>query len=209
MVSELLYKAYAIKSARLRTHIRRHVTRLEGGEYCSKTLRRIYSDYHNIEVGMYSYGGCFKLNNIPPGTRIGRYGSFADFKVFPRNHPLEYISMHPFFYNTSLGYVDVEQISYTKLNIGHAVWIGHNAFVMSGVTEIGNGAVIGAGAVVTKNVPMYAVVVGNPGKVVKYRFPKAVIDEIEQTAWWEKSIEELCEHLDMFIRPYVGDAFSN
>jgi len=207
MVAKLLYDAYAIKP--LRKRIRRLIASLEGGEFYSKTLRKIYSDYHHIEIGMYSYGGCFNLSNIPSGTRIGRYGSFAEFRVFPRNHPLDYISMHPFFYNTALGYVSTEKISYTKLDVGHGVWIGYQAFIMSGVTEIGNGAVIGAGAVVTKNVPSYAVVVGNPGKIIKSRFPEAIIDKIEQMAWWEKSIEELSQHLEKFTRPYTGDALLN
>ena len=202
MLSRLLHRAYAVKSTRLRKYIRQHVTRLEGGEFYSKTLRMIYLDYHGIEVGMYSYGGCFNLGNIPSGTRIGRYGSFADFKVFPRNHPLDYISMHPFFYNPSLGYVDTERIPYTNLCIGHGVWIGYGAFIMPGVTEIGNGAVIGAGAVVTKSVPPYAVVVGNPGKIVKHRFSEAIIEEIEQAAWWEKSVEELSKQIEVFTHPY-------
>jgi acetyltransferase-like isoleucine patch superfamily enzyme len=111
--------------------------------------------------------------------------------------------MHPFFYNTSLGYVEEEKILYTRLLIGHGVWIGYNAFIMPGVTEIGNGAVIGAGAVVTSSVPRYAVVVGNPGRIAKYRFPETVIDEIEQMAWWERTIEELAKHLDIFTRPYT------
>ncbi len=146
---------------------------------------------------------------IPSGTRVGRYGSFADFRVFPRNHPLDHVSLHPFFYNTRFGYVDIEIVSYTKLTIGNDVWIGSNAFIMPGVTEIGNGAVVGAGAIVTKNVPPYAVVVGNPAKVIKYRFPPADIEEIEQSAWWNKSIEELQSHLDLFTRSYQGNAMVN
>jgi virginiamycin A acetyltransferase len=201
MLSELLYKAYAVKNTFLRKHIQRFVAHLEGGELYSKTLRKIYSEYHDIKVGAYSYGGCFNFGNIPPGTRIGRYGSFATFRVFPRNHPLDCISMHPFFYNASLGYVDEERIPYTKLSIGHGVWIGYGALVTPKVSRIGNGAVIGAGTVVTKDVPPYAVVVGNPGRIVKYRFPKVVIDEIEQSEWWKRSIEKLCEELEIFTRP--------
>jgi acetyltransferase-like isoleucine patch superfamily enzyme len=206
MLSKLLYKIYAIKSARLRGRIRRWLKKLEGGEFYSKTLRAIYLDYHTISVGMYSYGGCFDLAHIPSGTSIGRYGSFASFMVFSRNHPLDYISMHPFFYNTSLGYVDKERVQYTKLHIGHGVWIGYNAFIMPSVKKIGNGVVIGAGAVVTKDVPPYAVVVGNPGKVVKYRFSEALIEEVEQMAWWKKDIEELASEITKFTQPLKSTA---
>jgi acetyltransferase-like isoleucine patch superfamily enzyme len=200
MLAHILYRLYAVKSEFLRQKILELVKRIEKGEFHSNTLRKIFLHYHDIEVGLYSYGGCFKLENIPSGTRFGRYGSFAAFKIFSRNHPLGFISTHPFFYNTSLGYVKEEKIQHTQLHIGHDVWIGHNAFIMPGVTEIGNGAVIGAGAVVTKDVPPYAVVVGNPGKIIKYRFSQESIDKIQQTAWWEKPIEEIMKSADLFVR---------
>jgi len=63
------------------------------------------------------------------------------------------------------------------------VWIGLNATTLSGIT-IGNGAVIGANAVVSKSVTAYAIVVGNPAKVVKYRFDQATIIKLQEIAWW-------------------------
>lgn len=205
MVANLLCKIYSVRSKILRDIIRELVKKLEKGEFYSKTLRKIYLKYHDIEIGLYSYGGCFDLDNIPPGTRVGHYGSFASFKVFSRNHPLTYISTHPFFYNSNLGYVNEEKITHTKLHIGHDVWIGYNAFIMPGVSEIGNGAVIGAGAIVTKNVPPYAVVVGNPARIVKFRFSKEIIDEIQQMSWWKKSIEELLKNADKFTQNYIKE----
>jgi acetyltransferase-like isoleucine patch superfamily enzyme len=201
MLAKALYKAYAIPSYTLRSVICKIVKRLEGGEMYSETLRRIYLNYHDIAIGLYSYGGCFNLRNIPSGTRIGRYGSFANFKVFPRNHSIDCISMHPFFYNPSLGYVTTDNIPFTNLSIGHGVWIGYGAFILPRVTKIGNGAVVAAAAVVTKNVPPYAVMAGNPAVVIKYRFPKAIINHIEKTAWWEEDIEKLAEDIDEFTTP--------
>ena len=203
MISQLLFRLYAIKSSLIRKIIRIFVLRLEGGEFYSRTIRKIYKIYHDIEIGLYSYRGCFRLENIPSGTKIGRYGSFANFIIFPRNHPHNHLSTHPFFYNPALGFIKKEIVPPNKLHIGHDVWIGENAFIMPSVSEIGNGAVIGAGTVVTKNVPPYAIVVGNPGKIIKYRFSQDVIEKIEEMQWWEKNIDELLPELSKFSRSWV------
>ena len=88
------------------------------------------------------------------------------------------------------------------LKVGNDVWMGDNAIILADVTEIGDGAIIGAGAIVKKNVPPYAVVVGNPARVVRYLFSKEVIDELLASKWWEKDIEELKLNIDEFQRPY-------
>lgn len=76
----------------------------------------------------------------------------------------------------------------TKTVIGHDVWIGGNVIIKRGVT-VGHGAIIGAGAVVTKNVPPYAVVVGNPAKVVRYRFDDDTIKNLLSLKWWDLDAE--------------------
>jgi len=73
--------------------------------------------------------------------------------------------------------------------IGHDVWIGANAFVKRGVT-IGNGAVVGAHAVVTKDVPDFSIVVGNPAKVIRYRFTEEIRDKISSSGWWNEGLEQ-------------------
>ncbi len=70
-----------------------------------------------------------------------------------------------------------------RIDIGHDVWIGSNAFIRGGI-KIGNGAIIGSATVVTKDVPAYAVVVGNPGRIVRYRFKEDVIDQLQKIEWW-------------------------
>jgi acetyltransferase-like isoleucine patch superfamily enzyme len=183
--------------------IRALVTRLEGGQMYSETLRAIFSKYHNIEVGKYSYGGCFNPVNIQAFTKIGRYCSFAeDVYIYNANHTLRFKSTHPFFYNPSLGYVETEHISRRCIEIGNDVWIGQNAIILASVNSIGDGAVIGAGTVVTKNVPDFAVVVGNPGKVVKYRFSEQTIRKLKQERWWDKDIEDLQAKLEDFVKPF-------
>ncbi len=84
--------------------------------------------------------------------------------------------------------------SYSKgdILIKNDVWIGTNCTILDGIT-IGNGAVIAAGSVVTKDVPPYAIVGGNPAKVIKYRFSSELIDEIEKTQFWDMDITEICK----------------
>lgn len=204
-VSKLLYSLYAIKNKFLRSNIIDITSRIEGGPLYSETLRKIFSDYHEINIGMYSYGGCFSTENIPSGTTIGRYCSFARrLKVLNGNHPLKNKSLHPFFYNPLFGYVDNLLISRTKLTIGNDVWVGENAIILPSVSKIENGAVIGAGSVVTKDIPPFAVVAGNPAQIIKYRFSKQLIDQIIESAWWNKNINELkADELEFssFLKP--------
>lgn len=65
------------------------------------------------------------------------------------------------------------------MNVGHGVWFGSNSVVLSGCKTIGNGAVIGAGSVVTHDVPPYAVVVGNPARIIRYRLTSKQIEKVE------------------------------
>lgn len=205
MLNFILYKIYKLKNEHLRDKVLSIIKISEKGEFYSKTLRRLFLDYHNIHVGMYSYG-CFSTKNIPSGTIIGRYCSFAkDVSVLNGNHPLKFKSLHPFFYNPVLKYVDQLLITRTKLSVGHDVWIGQNALILPSVSLIDNGAVIGAGSVVTKNVPPFAVVAGNPAKIIKYRFSQKTIEQIMQSEWWNKDIDEI-KHNEMefanFLKPY-------
>jgi hypothetical protein len=70
------------------------------------------------------------------------------------------------------------------VTLGHDVWIGHGAILLPGVS-VGNGAAIGAGAVVSKDVPPFAIVVGVPGRVLRYRFAPETIAALERIAWWD------------------------
>lgn len=201
-----LERLYALKRKRLRDAILRSVSRLEGGQMVSPTLRRIFARYHLIEIGLYSYGGCFNPYSIAPFTTIGRYCSFASgIRIFNGNHPMSFMSTHPFFYNPYYGYVPEELITRTRLVIGNDVWVGYGAVITPSVKTIGDGAVIGAGTVVTKDVPDYAVVVGNPGKIIKYRFSEDIQKRIQGSRWWEKSIEELRLQMEDFTRPLLDN----
>jgi len=201
--SKMLFRLYAIRRRRVRTLVLKWVKRLERGEYHSETLREIFRAYHDVDVGLYTHGGCFVPGFVDRQTRIGRYCSVATtVRVFNRNHPMEFKSMHGFFFNPSLGYCVRDVVEYTPLEIGNDVWLGHNAVIIPNVHRIGDGAVIAAGAVVNKDIPPYAVVVGNPARIVRFRFSKETIDRLLASRWWDRSIEELRGEMDEYARPY-------
>lgn len=175
--------------------------RLEGGEIYSDSLREIFRRYHGVRIGEYTHGGCFVPHSFGRNTTIGRYTSIARSAFAATlDHPTEFKGMHGFFFNSNLGYTDHVR-NYAKLDIGNDVWLGHNAVISSNVSKIGDGAVIGAGAVVFKDVPPYAVVVGNPGRVVRYRFSAETIERLLAERWWDEDIEDLAPNILSFDRP--------
>ncbi len=202
----VLYAVYgAVKRGSVRRLIRYMILRLEGGATYSVTIRRIFSKYHDIEVGMYTGRGCFIYGNFRTGTKIGRYTAiYKTVQRFNANHPMNLKSTHPLFYNPFLGYAEKDLLTRTELTIGNDVWIGHNAILLSGVSSIGDGAIIGAGAVVHQDVPPYAVMVGNPARVIRYRFSEETIGKLLEEKWWEKSFDELKPEFGVFQNPLEG-----
>lgn len=208
-LGKLLVGLYRIRSRCFRRMILSILFRVEGQhtQFYSKTLRKIFAVYHGVEVGMYSHGGCFTPGAFPPGTRIGRYCSIAvDVMAHGANHPMNLKSSHAFFFNPRLGVAEERLVSSKPLVIGNDVWIGDSAIILPSVNHINDGAVIGAGSVVNKDVPPYAVMVGHPSRVVRFRFSKEKIEELLEEKWWERSIEDLREHsLADFQQPIEGD----
>ncbi len=168
-------------------------------QFESILLRAIYKKYNNIEIGLYSYG-CFNNKYIPEETKIGRYCSFGpDVKIFNANHPMEYIFLHPYIYNPYLNVVQKETISRSRLVIGDDVWIGANSIILPSVKHIGNGAVIGAGSIVTKDIPDFAIVVGNPATIIKYRFSEEIRNKINDSKIYEISKHDFKTNIDNFF----------
>lgn len=89
------------------------------------------------------------------------------------------------------GVLNNDTVSYGKLTIGNDVWIGQYAVILPSCDYIGDGAVIGAGSIVTKNVPDYAIVAGNPAKVIKYRFSDEQIEQLKEIKWWDWDVDFL------------------
>lgn len=160
-------------------------------EYESAALRDYFATRYDVHVGLYSYG-CFDRWRIPLTTRIGRYCSFAKTaRILDANHPVDALSTHPFLYEQRFGVVKKDLIAPPPLIIEDDVWLSHNAIVTPGCKHIGRGAVIGAGAVVTRDVPAYAIMVGNPARMLRMRFDPETIDAIEASRWWLLDREDL------------------
>lgn len=133
---------------------------------------------------------------------IGRFCSIAcgvRFLFNSANHTLSSLSTYPFpifFEEWGLERADVSDAWDHKgdIVIGSDVWIGYEAVILAGVT-IGDGAVIGARAVVTKDVPPYAVVGGVPAKIIRRRFDPATVDRLLALKWWDWPAEEIKKHI--------------
>lgn len=142
----------------------------------------------STKIGKYSYIGKFSRSSY---TSIGNFCSISAYvNIGLPYHNLKLMSTSPIFtdkHNATRGswVQDTGNVHFRHTNIGNDVWIGFHALVIDGVT-IGDGAVVGAGAVVTKDVPPYAVVGGVPARIIKYRYPQEIIDELVKLRWWEK-----------------------
>lgn len=200
-IAGALYHLYPSEKRHLRALFIQIIAGLEGGEFRSQTLRHIFRDYHRVDIGLFSHGDCFVPGSLDCHTTVGRYCSIAKgVRVMNRNHPLEFKSTHAYFFNPQLGFCRDDIVDYIPLKIGNDVWIGANALILPHVRRIGDGAVIAAGAVVNKDVPPYAVVVGNPARAVRLRFPKDIVEALMASRWWEKPLEELDP--GEFCRPF-------
>jgi len=127
---------------------------------------------------------------------IGKFCAIArgvEFVMNGANHMLDCLSTYPFeiideFKGLARPFANRGNRGDTV--IGNDVWIGQNATILPGV-HIGDGAIVGANAVVSKDVPAYAVVVGNPAVVKKYRFDEETIKLLLELKWWDKPVEEI------------------
>ena len=180
------------------------VVKHTGHQQESKILREYTSQKYKVDVGMYSYGSCFSKDFNRGGVvSIGRYCSLAaDVHYFGANHPLKHVSTSPYFYEKKFGF-DVKDVPRCSLRIGNDVWCGYGVIITNGCHSIGNGAVVAAGAVVTHDVPPYAVVAGSPARIVHYRFDDKTIRLLEESKWWERSPSELMEYYNDISNPLV------
>jgi acetyltransferase-like isoleucine patch superfamily enzyme len=197
-------------SNRLRPLALKLALRLEGNQFYSSTARWIMAKRFGLQIGDYTYGECFVPGAFPAGVKIGRYVSIGPgVRVFLRNHPLDRLSTHPFFYNRQLGFVSKDTIDSGSLEIGHDAWIGAGVIILKGCSRIGIGAVIGASSIVTKDVPDFAVVAGNPAKVMRMRFQPEICHAIIASRWWEKPVDECVACLKDMTEKLDGAALNH
>lgn len=160
-------------------------------QHDNTALRAYFRERYRIDVGMQSYG-CFDQWRMPGPIRIGRYCSIAStVRSAPINHPVDAMTTHPALYERKFGVVDTDIHWDAVLDIGDDVWIGHNVMILPGCKNIGRGAVVGAGAIVTKDVPAYAIVAGNPARKLRDRFAPELVAALEASRWWELDPPEL------------------
>lgn len=163
------------------------------------------SDY---DVGEWSYGEFKVVKWGREATlEMGRFCSIAPTVtiLLGGNHPSDWVTTYPF----PEIFPEARQITghiRTKgdVVICNDVWVGEGALILSGVT-IGNGAIIAAHSVVTRNVPPYAIVAGNPARVIRERFTEAEVAELERIAWWNWPHDRIVEAIPLLLSSRVGD----
>ena len=167
--------------------------------YCLRKIRKISKKQHNPTIKNKFFERCsFVASNANisnPDTKIGKFCSIAgNASIGASQHPIHFLSTHGFQYDLNehkeYGNIFNENNLYSvdnmnkPCNIGNDVWIGTNAVIKPNV-KIGDGAIVGSNAVVTKDVPPYAIVVGMPAKIIKYRFNKRTINKLLKLKWWD------------------------
>ncbi len=168
------------------------------------------ADYRCIgrnNYGPLAHPGAYDMNFI---ESIGSFCSFGPGCAVAQTHYLG-VTTHQFLFS-SWRFPDFDKhlpkdkqqtvfrdhIASHKTTIGNDVWVGRNATIMAGV-KIGNGAIIGSGAVVTHDVPPYAVVGGVPAKIIRYRFSPEQIGALEEIAWWNWDDKTIADRFDDFL----------
>lgn len=173
--------------------------------------------YHT-EIGRYSYGPICREHWFI--ERIGSFCSFASGVEAVFNHEKRFITTHPIIYagqtdaNKKTNYREYagedwymegikphsDVLKFRRSKIGNDVWLGRNVLITNGA-DIGNGVIAGAGAVITKDVPDYAVVAGVPARIIKYRYSAEQIEQLNKIAWWDWTDDEIRDRFDDFYLP--------
>ena len=166
---------------------------------------RIYSEVSlsAVTIGDYSYVGG---RTFAQHVSIGKFCSIGpDVRIGLGIHPVTHISTYPGFYSRNASgavkFIDktiVEENAH--INIGNDVWIGASAMIMDGV-NIGHGAIVGAGAIVTRDVPAYAIVAGVPARHLRDRFDTEMVAFLLDFAWWDRGEDFLKENAYLFRSP--------
>jgi len=120
-------------------------------------------------------------------------------------HPINYLSTHLMINKFSDELVFDTQVK--KVEIGNDVWIGCNVVVMPGV-KIGDGAIVGSSAVVTKDIPPFAIAVGVPAHVIRYRFEEDMIERLLSIKWWELPEKFIEENISLFQKPMTKETLN-
>lgn len=156
--------------------------------------------YHST-IGRYTYTGPFDMIFK---ARIGSFTSISyGVTIGPPEHDYKRITTHPFLYDDTYEIFGKDEVLQNKkfdkeIEIGSDVWIGCNVTILRGC-KIGDGAIIGANALVNKTVPPFAIVVGVPARIVRYRFDQKKIQQLQTMKWWEWDIDDIRKNKYLFL----------
>ena len=164
--------------------------------------------YEYITIGNTTIGDFVYVasNTNISNCTIGKFCSIgSNVKIGLGIHPTNYLSTFPAFFSTrkqcQITFSDKTYIDELGSNkIGNDVWIGDNVIILSNL-KIGDGAIVAAGSVVTKDVAPYSIVGGVPSKHIKFRFSETKIQEILGLRWWDRDMKWLKENHSYFIKP--------
>jgi len=162
--------------------------------------------YKQWKIGDYTYGSptlspIIVTSSSKSYLEIGKFCSFGyNVIIFlGGNHRPDWVTTYPFTTIFNEASHKMEEAETTgKVTIGNDVWIGEGATIMAGV-NIGNGAVIGTKSIVTKDVPPYAIMAGNPAKLIRKRFDDDTIEKLEQLQWWDKPISDILKNINSLL----------
>ncbi|NPD14098.1 chloramphenicol acetyltransferase [Xinfangfangia sp. D13-10-4-6] len=167
-------------------HPNTQVTNSTFGRYCeigegTRVLNSTFGDYAYAE----------RLSDIA-NTTVGKFANIAAMtRIGPTDHPFANAAQHHFLYRSSWYFDDAEDDpaffaarAARRTTLGPDCWIGHGAIIKPEVT-VGAGAIVASGAVVTKDVPPFAIVGGNTAKLIRMRFDDTIIERLLALAWWD------------------------
>jgi acetyltransferase-like isoleucine patch superfamily enzyme len=162
-----------------------------------------------FDIGEFSYGVPTVLSWGEPATLvIGKFCSLADGIniLLGGNHRPDWVSTYPFpaiDHWPEAANIEGHPATNGDVIIGNDVWIGHKATILSGVT-VGDGAVVGARSVVTRKVPPYAIVGGNPARIIRMRFSEDIIRQLLEVRWWDWEPERIRRNIPLLMQPDIS-----
>jgi acetyltransferase-like isoleucine patch superfamily enzyme len=161
-------------------------------------------------IGSFSYTG---IGTSIRSAQVGKFCSLAwDIFIGGGNHDFDKITTSPLWRFHKLsgehekvkGELEKRYKIFGETSIGNDVWIGSNCIILRNV-HIGDGAIIGAGAIVTKDVPPYSIVIGAPAKQLKKRFPEHIIDSLLEIKWWDWPVDIIKANIDLIYKTKVDE----